>query len=107
MSSSFQSVGRIIRGNKYLIQALKLTIINTRRNLKIHDPNPKCDFPGCSQKPFAENRDLERHRASHGIVGPLLYFCSAESCDMSQISGYKGSVRADNIKRHISRRHAG
>ncbi|TGO27017.1 hypothetical protein BPAE_0049g00440 [Botrytis paeoniae] len=50
-----------------------------RRHLKIHDPNLKCDFPGCLQKPFAENRDLERHR----------------------------SVRADNIKRHITRRHAG
>ncbi|TGO42576.1 hypothetical protein BHYA_0007g00770 [Botrytis hyacinthi] len=78
-----------------------------RRHLKIHDPSLKCDFPGYSQKPFAEIRDLERHRASHGIIGPLLYFCSAESCDMSQINGYKGSVRADNIKRHISRRHAG
>ncbi|TGO17977.1 hypothetical protein BTUL_0013g00500 [Botrytis tulipae] len=78
-----------------------------RRHLKIHDPNLKCDFPGCSQKPFAENRDLERHRASHSIIGPLLYFCSAENCDMSQINDYKGSVRADNIKRHISRRHAG
>ncbi|KAF7931600.1 uncharacterized protein EAE98_004336 [Botrytis deweyae] len=43
-----------------------------RRHLKIHDPNLKCDFPGCSQKPFAENRDLERDRASHGIIGPLL-----------------------------------
>ncbi|TEY74744.1 hypothetical protein BOTCAL_0070g00100 [Botryotinia calthae] len=78
-----------------------------RRHLKIHDPNLRCDFPGCSQKPFAENRDLERHRASHGIIGPLLYFCSAENCDMAHTNGYKGSVRADNIKRHITRRHPG
>ncbi|KAF7872453.1 hypothetical protein EAF04_003374 [Stromatinia cepivora] len=81
------------------------TRVILRLHLKIHDPNLKCDFPYYIQKPFAEKRDLDRHLASHGITGPLAYFCLAKNCDMSITNGYKGSVRADNIKRHITRRH--